>query len=73
MHVADRALIAQCFNPFPEEQLILDGRRAKTSMPFNSLSIFCLGCKTISRQAARQLIVLHYKQTIENELEWQTC
>jgi hypothetical protein len=40
---------------------------------FSSLSIFCLGCKTISRRAARRLIVLHPKQKIESELKWQTC
>jgi len=40
---------------------------------FGSLSIFCLGCKTISRRAARRLIVWHPKQNIENELNWQTC
>ena len=40
---------------------------------FSSLSIFCLECKTISRRAARWLIVLHPKQNIESELKWQTC
>ena len=30
-----------------------------------------LGRKTISRIAARRLIVLHPKQNIENELKWQ--
>jgi hypothetical protein len=40
---------------------------------FGSLSIFCLGCKTISRRAARRLIVLHPKQNIESEQKWQTC
>ena len=40
---------------------------------FSSLSMFCLGCKTISRRAARRLIVLHPKQNIESQLKWQTC
>src|SRR6202044_2702621 len=57
--------------PFPE--LILDGHRAKTSLHVSSLSIFCFGCKTISRRTARRLIVLHPKQNIESELKWQTC
>jgi hypothetical protein len=35
---------------------------------FSSFSIFCVGCKTISRRAARRLIVLHRKQNIESEL-----
>ena len=60
-------------NLFPDEQLFLDGRRAKTSCHFSSLSIFCLGRKTITRRAARRLIVLHPKQNIESELKWQTC
>ena len=44
-----------------------------TSLPFSSLSIFCLGCKTISRRAARRLIVLRPKQNMESGLKWQTC
>jgi hypothetical protein len=36
---------------------------------FGSLSTFCLGCKTITRRAARRLIILHPKQ--ESELKWQ--
>jgi len=58
-------------NPFPDEQLNLDG--PKQVCHFSSLSMFCLGCKTISRRAARWLIVLHRKQNIESELKWQTC
>jgi len=34
---------------------------------FSSLSRFCLGLKTISRRAARQLIVLRPKENIESE------
>jgi len=34
---------------------------------FGSLSIFFLGCKTISRVTARRLIVLYCKQNIEAE------
>jgi len=30
--------------------------------------VFCLGCKTLSRRAARRLVVLHPKQNIESEL-----
>jgi hypothetical protein len=43
------------------------------SLHFSSLSIFCLGCKTISRRAARRLIVLHPKHNLEGELKWQAC
>ena len=60
-------------NPFPDEQLNLLGIVPKQVCHFSSLSIFCLGCKTISRRAARRLIVLHPKQNIESELKWQTC
>jgi hypothetical protein len=59
--------------PFPDEQLNLLGIISKQACNFSSLSIFCLGCKTISRRAARRLIVLHPKQNIESELKWQTC
>jgi hypothetical protein len=52
------------FVTFPDEQLILDGHHAKTSLPFLHLMI--------SRRAARRLIVLHPKQNIESELKWQT-
>ena len=38
---------------------------------FSSLSVFCLGCKTISRRTARRLIVLHPKQNIESELKYK--
>jgi len=40
---------------------------------FSSLSRFCQGCKTISRRAARWLIVLRPKQIPESEPKWQTC
>jgi len=40
---------------------------------FNSVCIFCLGCKTIGRRAARRLIVLRLKRNIERELKWQAC
>src|ERR1700690_292009 len=40
---------------------------------FGSFSIFCLACKTISRRAARRLIVLHPKQNIESEPKRQSC
>src|ERR1700731_4101562 len=40
---------------------------------FSSLSILCLGCKTIRRRAARRLIVLHPTQIIESDIKWQTC
>jgi hypothetical protein len=43
-----------------------------TSLPF-LFTVFCLGCKTISRRAARRLIVLHPKQNTESELKWRTC
>jgi len=36
---------------------------------FSSLFII----KTISRRAARRLVVLHSKHDIESELKWQTC
>ena len=35
------------------------------------LIYFDFACKTISRRAARRLIVLHPKQNIESELKWQ--
>jgi len=38
-----------------------------------SVSIFCVKCKTIGRRAARRLIVLHPKHTIDIEHEMQTC
>jgi hypothetical protein len=44
---------------------IFASHRAKQVCHFSSLSIFCLGSKTISRRAARRLMVLHPKQTIE--------
>jgi len=42
-----------------------------TSLHFSSLYMFCLGCKTIRRRAARRLIVLHPRQNVESELKWQ--
>jgi len=36
---------------------------------FRSRSIFCLGCRTISRRAARRLIVWHPEQNIEVNIE----
>jgi len=39
---------------------------------FSSLYVFCLGCKTISRRAARPLIVLYPEQNIYSEQKWQT-
>ncbi len=59
--VQDYCRPADRFNPFRDGQLIVDGHCAKTSLHFDSLSIFCLGCKTISGRAARRLIVLHPK------------
>ena len=59
------------FDPFPDEQLNLLGTVPEQINHFSSLSVFCLGCKTISRQAARRLIVLHPKQNIQSELKWQ--
>jgi len=38
---------------------------------FSSLSTFCLGCKTISRRAARRPIAPHPKQNTESEQKWQ--
>src|ERR1700721_2907226 len=60
-------------NSFPDKWLNLLGIVPEQVCHFSSLSIFCLGCKTISRRAARRLIVLHPKQNIESELKWQTC
>jgi len=54
-------------------QLYLLGTMPKQVCQFSSLSIFCLGCKIISQRAACRLIVLHPKQNIESELNWQTC
>jgi hypothetical protein len=56
-------------NPFHDEQLTLLGTVPKQVCHFRSLSLslFCLGCKTISRRAARRLIVLHPKQNIESD------
>src|ERR1700721_108198 len=73
MHHAVPCGILMKFNPFPDKQLTLLGTVPKPVCHFRSLSIFCLGCKTISRRAACRLIVLHPKQNIESELEWQTC
>jgi len=57
------------FNPFPDKQLTSLGIMSKEVCRFGSLSIFCLGCKTIRWRAARLLIVLHLKQNIESELK----
>jgi hypothetical protein len=46
-------------NPFTDEQLNLLGTVPKQVCHFSSLYIFSLGCKMISRQAARRLIVFH--------------
>jgi len=61
------------FNPFPDELLNLLGTVPEQVCQFSSLPTFCLGCKTISRRAARRLIALHPKQNIESEPKWQTC
>jgi len=53
----------QCVNPFIEEQLNLLGAVPK------HVCHFSLGCKPISRHAARRLIALHRKQNIESELK----
>jgi len=60
------------FNAFPDEQLNLFGIVRKQVGNFSSLNIFCLGCNTISRRAARRLIVLHPERNIESEQKWQT-
>jgi len=65
--------LAKVFNPLPDEQLTLLGTVPKQVCHFRSLSIFCLGYKTISRRPARRLIFLHLKQNIESDLKWQTC
>jgi hypothetical protein len=49
------------FNPFLVEPLNLLGTLPKQVCYFSSLSIFCLGSKTISRRAASRMIVLHPK------------
>jgi hypothetical protein len=63
------SLTVKGFNPFPDEQLNLLDIVPKPVCHFSSLSIFCLGCKTIS-QPASWLIALHPKQNIESELKW---
>jgi len=35
--------------------------------------LYFLRCQTISRRAARRMIVLHSKLNIESELKWQIC
>jgi len=60
-------------NPFPDEQLSLIGILPEQVCHFGSLCVFCLGCKTISRRAARRLIALHHKQGVQIEQKWQTC
>jgi len=50
------------FDPFTDEQLNLLGTVPKRDCHFSSLYTFSLGCQTISRRAARRLIVLHHKQ-----------
>jgi hypothetical protein len=56
----------------PDVQLNLLGIVPNEVCHSSSLSIFSLGHKTISRRAARRLIVLHPKQNIKSELKWQT-
>jgi len=52
-------------NPFTDEQLNLFGWHCeKTSWPFQFTLYILLRMQTISRQAARRLIVLHPKQNI---------
>jgi len=67
-------------NPLPDEQHFFAVRfdalwctKSNKSCHFSSISIFCLRCKTVSRRAARCLIVLHPKHNIETELKRQTC
>jgi len=62
----------QISNPFTDKQLNLLGNVPKQACHFGSVFVFCLGCKTVSRRAARLLIVLHPEQNMESELEWQT-
>jgi len=71
---ADSAMFKMCINPLPDEQrfcavefLYILMHKINQICHFSSLSIFCLGCKAISRRAARRLIVLHPKQNIESE------
>jgi len=66
-------LVTYPVDPFTDKRLNLHSMVPKQVCYFSSLSVFCLGRKTISRQAARRLIVLHPKQDIESELKWQTC
>jgi len=61
------------FSPLPKKKPNLLGTVPKQVCRFGSFSIFCLGCSTISRRAARQLIVWHPKQNREGELKRQTC
>ena len=61
------------FNPFTGKQLNLVVTVQKQVSHLSSFHIFCLGCITISRRAARRLMVLHPKQNIESDLKWQTC
>jgi len=65
--------IGMYFNPFPDKQLSLLGTVPKPVFFFNSLSTFCLRCEMISRRAARRLVDLHPKQSIEGELKRYTC
>jgi len=51
-------MVAMIFNPFTDEQLNSLRTVPKQVCHSSSLYIFCLGCKTISRGAARRLIVL---------------
>jgi len=60
-------------NPFTDEQLNFLCTGPLQIYHFSSLSIFCLGCKTISRRAALWLIALHTIQNIQSELKRQTC
>jgi len=61
------------FNPFTDKQLTLFCTVPKLIYRFRLLSVFCLRCGTISRRAARRLIVLHPSKSMESELKWQTC
>jgi len=54
-------------NPCTDEQLNLLGTVPEQVCNFSPLPIFCLGCKTISRRAARWLIGLHPKHNVESE------
>jgi len=56
------------FNPVSDKQHFNEPQNITSFCHFSSLSIYCFGCRTINRRAARRLIVVHPKKYIKSEL-----